>query len=91
MRLTAILCSILLTACAVNPGVSPLGSGKYHVSRQGATGASSIGVLQKETLKEAQEFCAKNGKDFEVLGQRQSKPPYILGNFPRAEVEFACK
>lgn len=90
MRIALVAALAALSACAVNPGVSPMGGDRYHVSRQGATGASSIATLQAETLREADAFCVSTNRSLEVLNTKQTKPPYLFGNFPRAEVEFRC-
>jgi len=74
----------LLTACASNPVVAPLGGDRYFVSHQAATGFSGIGTLQAEVLREADAFCDSKQKRLEVVSTKESKPPYVLGNFPRS-------
>lgn len=49
-----------------------------------------IGALREGTEQRAAEFCARQGKGMLLLGDQTSKPPYILGNFPRIEIVFAC-
>ena len=80
----------LLGGCAANSGVVSLGADRFMVSRQAATGFSGLGTLKADALREAEQYCAKNGKAVYVLKTTESKPPYVLGNFPRAEVEFMC-
>jgi len=60
------------------------------VSRQAATGFSGTADLKAESLREANEYCVKQQRQMEVLRATESQPPYILGNYPRAEVQFKC-
>jgi len=86
-----VLCGLaLLAGCASNSGVVPMGSGTYMISRQAATGFTGLGNLKAEALREANAFCEEQGKTFELLDSRQSEPPYVLGNYPRVEIEFRC-
>jgi len=80
----------LLAGCASNSGVVPIGRGTYMISRQAATGFTGLGNLKAEALREANAFCEEQGKTFELLDNRESEPPYVLGNYPRVEIEFRC-
>lgn len=82
--------AVALTGCASNPGVAPLGPDTYSVTRQAATGFSGLGSLKVKALRQADTFCKKQGRVLRVLQTNESQPPYVLGNFPRAEVEFMC-
>jgi hypothetical protein len=76
--------------CASNSGVVSLGADRFMVSRQAATGFTGLGTLKADALREAEQHCAKNSKVVHVLKSTESEPPYVFGNFPRAEVEFLC-
>jgi hypothetical protein len=92
-RVAALLLSfyaVVLSGCASNPGVAPLGGDRYVVSRQAATGFTGIGSLQAEALREAEAYCDNRQRALQVIGTKESRPPYVLGNFPRSEVEFRC-
>ncbi|MBZ0111843.1 MAG: PEGA domain-containing protein [Thermoanaerobaculia bacterium] len=82
--------SILLAGCASNSGVQTVGPDTFMVSRQAATGFSGLGTLKADAMSEAQRYCASKKKELKVIGTSESKPPYLLGNFPRAEVHFMC-
>ena len=41
-------------------------------------------------MKEASDFCTAQGKELEVISTEDAEPPYILGNFPKTEVQFRC-
>lgn len=81
---------VLLGGCAANSGVVSLGADRFMVSRQAATGFSGLGTLKADALREAEQYCAKNRKAVYVLKTTESEPPYVLGNFPRVEIEFMC-
>ena len=81
---------LLLTGCAANPGVAPMGPDTYIVTRQAATGFSGAGDLKVEALREANQHCMSLGKEMHVVSATESKPPYLLGKYPRAEVQFKC-
>lgn len=82
--------SVLLAGCASNSGVVPLGPDTFMVSRQAATGFSGSGTLKAEALQEAQQYCAGLHKVMQVVSTHEAQPPYILANFPKAEVQFMC-
>jgi hypothetical protein len=96
LRSSAFVCLLPLAAvvvlggCAANSGVVSLGADRFMVSRQAATGFSGLGTLKADAIREAEQYCAKNGKAVYALKTTESKPPYVLGNFPRAEIEFMC-
>ena len=61
----------------------------YRVFEQGATGFVPISSIRADLEDRAEKFCSRQGKGMLVLGENLSKPPYILGNFPRMEIVFA--
>jgi hypothetical protein len=85
-----ILAAATLSGCATNSGVVPMGPDTFMVSRQAASGFSGMGSLKADAYREAGEFCLKTGKTVRVISTNESQPPYIFGNFPRAEVNFMC-
>lgn len=80
----------LVTGCASNSGIVPLGLDTYMVSRQAATGFSGSGTLKAEALTEANEYCVRLGKIMQVVHIEEARPPYIMANFPKAEIQFMC-
>lgn len=88
-RILMLLC-LGLAGCASNSGVAPIGQDTYMVSRQAATGFSGSGDLKVKALREASQFCEKQGKKLQVVSTSEAQPPYILTNFPKAEVQFMC-
>ncbi len=67
-----------------------MGPDTYFVSRQAATGFTGAGSLKADAMAEAGRFCTKRGETVQVVNVTESHPPYILTNFPRAELEFRC-
>jgi hypothetical protein len=80
----------VLSGCASNSGIVPMGSDTYMVSRQAATGFTGMGTLKAEAMREAYQQCQKSGKSVKVIETIDAKPPYILGNFPKTEIRFKC-
>jgi len=60
------------------------------VSRQAATGFSGSGTLKAEAFQEANQYCTNLGKSLQVVNTHEASPPYILANFPKAEIQFMC-
>jgi len=80
----------VLASCAANSGVAPTGPNSFVVSRQAATGFSGSGTLKAEALTEAGQFCASQDRALLVTDSKEAAPPYVMGNFPKAEVSFMC-
>lgn len=90
MKFKLLACVIVLSGCAQNSGIIPMGNDTYMVSRQAATGFSGMGTLKAEAMKEAYQQCQLSGKHVEVIETIDAKPPYIFGNFPKTEIRFKC-
>ena len=89
-RFYIIVLCIFLAGCAAKSGVVAIGPDTYMVSRQAATGFSGLGNLKAEAFQEANVFCNSQNKYIRVVNTTESAPPYVWGNFPRAEVQFMC-
>ena len=85
-----ILALMFLAGCAANSGVVSIGPDTYMVSRQAATGFSGSGTLKADAFREANAHCAALKKVLKVVSTAEAQPPYLLGNFPKAEVQFMC-
>ena len=85
-----VLVGPMLTGCAANSGVAPIGPNTFMVSRQAATGFSGSGTLKAEALTEANQYCEARSKVMYMLTWTEAAPPYVMGNFPKAEVQFMC-
>jgi hypothetical protein len=90
MKAVYLTLAALLAGCASNSGIIPIGQDTYMVSRQAATGFSGSGTLKAEAFQEANRYCLSQGKNLQVVSTNEAQPPYIFGNFPKAEVQFMC-
>ena len=81
---------MILIGCASNSGVVPIGDDTLMVSRQAATGFSGLGTLKADALQEANNYCLSQNKELHVISATEAEPPFILGNFPKADVQFRC-
>ena len=90
MKRFILIAAVVLTGCASNSGVIAMGSDTYFVSRQAATGFNGMGTLKAEALGEAGQFCGSKGKALQVVSQKDAEPPFILGNYPKTEIQFKC-
>lgn len=88
--LLAAVAIFLLAGCASQTGVTPNGRGGYLIAKQAATGFPGLGNLKAEAMTEADEHCRKQGREFQIVSAKETQPPYVMGNYPRAEIEFQC-
>lgn len=89
-RIGLVLAVLLVVGCSQNSGVVKMGPDSYMVTRQAATGFSGQGTLTADAIRQANEYCAQQGKTANVTHTQEAQPPYIFGNFPRSEVDFTC-
>ena len=82
--------SVMLCSCASNSGIVPLGRDSFIVTRQAPSGFHGMGTLKADAVTEAMEHCRNLNKEFQIISTKEAQPPYILGNFPQAEVQFMC-
>jgi hypothetical protein len=66
------------------------GGVEYRVFNQGGSGFVSLDANREDAERRATKFCTQNDKNFRPLRETLSKPPHILGNFPRVELVFEC-
>ena len=66
------------------------GEESYRLFQQAATGFVSMSSVRSTVEERATEHCDRQGKTMHGLEEKASKPPYILGNFPKLELVFEC-
>ena len=66
------------------------GEPSYRVFQQGATGFVSLSSVRSSVEEAATAHCDRKGKSMHGLVETAAKPPFILGNFPRVELQFEC-
>jgi hypothetical protein len=84
------LAGLVLTGCASATGIVPAGGEEYMSAKQQATGFPGLGNMKAELLTEADAFCKSKGSTLAVTKETETQPPYVLGNYPRAEIRFKC-
>lgn len=86
------MAALLLTisGCASHTGVVPIGRDTFMIAKQQATGFPGLGNMKAEIIAEASLHCSSLGKEFQIVSTYETQPPYILGNYPRSEIQFMC-
>lgn len=85
------LLAVFLSACATtSTGPMAAGGDTYVVSRQAGAFPSGREPLVAEALVEAHGKCASIAKTVKLISTTENPGPYILGNYPKATIVFAC-
>lgn len=85
-----VVVSLAVSACASHTGIVPMGKDTYMIAKQQATGFPGLGNMKAEIIGEASRYCAGVGKEIQIVSTQETQPPYILGNYPRSEIQFMC-
>jgi hypothetical protein len=85
-----VLTGLLIGCASTTTGVVPMGRDTYMIAKEQGSGFPGLGTMKGEIITEAVQFCAKQGKEFQIISTKETQPPYILGNYPRSEIEFMC-
>jgi hypothetical protein len=81
----------LLAGCATtSTGPIAAGAGTWIVSRQAGTLPSGREPLLAEAIAEASAKCQATGKALRLISTAENPGPYILGNYPKVTIVFAC-
>lgn len=87
-----IVFSLILSGCATSTtGAIPAGPDTFVVSRQAGAFPSGREPLLAEALVEAGSKCASMGKVMKLVSSTENPGPYVLGNYPKATIIFACQ
>ncbi len=82
--------SLVVTACASHTGIVQMGKDSYMIAKQQATGFPGLGNMKAEIISEASQYCSGLGNELQIVSTQETQPPYILGNYPRSEIQFMC-
>ena len=65
---------------------------KYRIFHQASSGFTTTSAIRNSAMTRASEFCKNINSEYDVIkvSEHTGKPPYILGNFPKIEIIFAC-
>ena len=89
----SLLMAALVAGCASSSGdlgVVAAGPGTYTITKQGATGSAGLGRLRAAGLKDANQYCANNGREALFVGARETSTPYVISNESSVEIDFRC-
>jgi hypothetical protein len=89
-KITSLMFVILMGGCASHTGVVPMGKDTFMIAKQQATGFPGLGNMKAEIIGEGSMYCSNQGKEFQIVSTHETQPPYILGNYPRSEIQFMC-
>jgi hypothetical protein len=80
--------AVCLTGCA-SSGPVPMGKDTFLITKQSSTGFHSAGSVKADIYREANEYCAGQGKQFQPVSDRgtDGQPGRSFAN---AEVTFRC-
>lgn len=90
MKAIVALASLIVAGCATNSGVQPFSGDVLTITKQAASGFASASDLRGATINDARTYCDGLGRRFAMVEVIEAQPPFILGNFPKAEVRFRC-
>lgn len=66
------------------------GVATHRIFYQGATGFTPVSAVRRSAMERVVEFCKFKGQEPYLIEETTSKPPHILGNWPRIEIVFSC-
>jgi hypothetical protein len=89
-KLMTAFAAVLITACASNTGVVPIGDGIYMSSKQDYSMNWHGAKVKAELYQEAIAFCAKQGKQSSPVSDT-SRDAVMYSNYASAEVKFRCR
>jgi len=79
---------VFLAGCATSSGPVPIGKDTYMIAIGGRS-LSEAGTLKTNAFKEAGQFCASMGKQFQVVNTHQ-RELVVMGSPASAEIQFMC-
>ena len=82
--------TLFLVACATSTGITPIGEDTYMISRNGAGFWTATATIKAEAYGEANQYCASQGKKFQVVRASEHAASGRPGDFPGAEIQFMC-
>jgi len=62
----------------------------HRIFHQGSTGFTSVESVRRSAMARVVEFCKLKGDEPYIVEETTSKPPHVLGNWPRIEIVFSC-
>jgi hypothetical protein len=85
-----VVAAALMAGCASRSSVMPMGQGDFTITKEASSGFFGTATLKVDALQEANEYCTTFGKNVQVTNITETKPPYVLSNYPRVDLQFKC-
>jgi hypothetical protein len=89
-KIASFILVVTLIGCASHTGVIPMGKDTFMIAKQQGTGFPGLGNMKAEIISEGAMYCSGQSKEFQIVSTHETQPPYILGNYPRSEIQFMC-
>jgi hypothetical protein len=87
---TVLLVVGTLAGCASGPAtVVQRGPNTYSLSKEASTGGTGVAKLEADTSREANDYCAKSGREAVAVGAREARADYVMGYYT-TEIDFRC-
>jgi hypothetical protein len=88
MKKEALLIALMIVGCA-NTGIVPMDNGTYLIAKRSPqVGFGPPVKIKAEAYKEANEFCAKDGKAVETIKLEETNSSF--GRPAAVSLEFRC-
>ena len=87
--LIAVSLSLIIAGCSSKSTVLDAGNGTHEILIVGDTGFTSLSKMQIKATKEAQYYCAKQGKKYVLINKRVQ--PQGFGVWPEVDILFRCR
>jgi hypothetical protein len=89
-KLALLTIPFVIVSCASHTGIVKIGQETYMIAKQQGTGFPGLGNMKAEIISEGVKYCDSKGLEFQIISTNETAPPYILGNYPRSEIQFMC-
>lgn len=63
---------------------------QHRIFHQGSSSFTPVSAVRNSAMSRVTEFCGLTNMTPYLIEEATSKPPHILGNFPRVEIVFSC-
>jgi hypothetical protein len=87
---TIFLIAYALAGCASGTNaVVQRGPNTFSISKEATTSGSGVTQLEVDTSREANEYCAKSGREAIAIGAREARGEYMMSVYT-TELDFRC-
>jgi hypothetical protein len=83
------LIGVALAGCASNAAVVQSAPGTYSLSKESTIGGSGLPKLKADVVQEANQYCAKNGREAVLVAASDQRIDQMLTSYV-AQIDFRC-